>query len=435
MNVLKLSNIVESYVSGDWGNESYSDGKNLKVFCVRGADIIPILNNDFSKIPVRYISQKSYTNRVLKAGDIIIEKSGGSPTQSTGRAVIITEKLIQEKGAIVCSNFCVAIRIKQGWNPFYVFYLWQYLYNSYVFFNFEGKTSGIKNLQLDNALQAIAIEEQPISKQIQIANSIEVFDRKIALNREINRNLEAMARQLYDYWFVQFDFPDENGRPYKSSGGKMVWNEKLKREIPEGWNVLPVNDIASNVRGVSYTKDDLIDAQNGVLVLRGNNIQNNHLVQDGNVAYIPKELISEEQHIQPLDIIMTMSSGSKEHIGKCAMFQTASRDTFGAFLAKFKAKEHYAYLLFNFFLSQYFKEKIKSIASGTGINNLTNQTFDDIYVAIPQYDILIGFDKRATQIYSEIGVIENNNIALTKQRDELLPLLMNGQVNCDLSPD
>ena len=248
-----------------------------------------------------------------------------------------------------------------------------------------------------------------------------------------------MARQLYDYWFVQFDFPDENGRPYKSSGGKMVWNEKLKREIPIGWDVLPVNDIASNVRGVSYTKDDLIDAQNGVLVLRGNNIHSNHLVQDSNVAYIPKELISEEQHIQPLDIIMTMSSGSKEHIGKCAMFQTASKDTFGAFLTKFKAKEHYAYLLFNLFLSQYFKEKIKSIASGTGINNLTNQTFNDIYVAIPQYDILIGFDKRATQIYSEIGVIENNNIALIKQRDELLPLLMNGQVlvkqttvNCDL---
>ena len=271
-----------------------------------------------------------------------------------------------------------------------------------------------------------------IEEQSKIGKLLSDIDRKIALNREINRNLEAMARQLYDYWFVQFDFPDENGRPYKSSGGKMVWNDKLKREIPEGWNVLPVNDIASNVRGVSYTKDDLIDAQNGVLVLRGNNIQNNHLVQDGNVAYIPKELISEEQHIQPLDIIMTMSSGSKEHIGKCAMFQTASRDTFGAFLTKFKAKEHYAYLLFNFFLSQYFKEKIKSIASGTGINNLTNQTFDDIYVAIPQYDILIGFDKRATQIYSEIGVIENNNIALIKQRDELLPLLMNGQVNCDL---
>ncbi len=189
MNVFKLSNIVESYVSGDWGNESYSDDTNLKVFCVRGADIIPILNSDFSKIPVRYISQKSYTNRVIKAGDIVIEKSGGSPTQSTGRAVIITEKLIQEKGAIVCSNFCVAIRIKQRWNPLYIFYLWQHLYNSNVFFNFEGKTSGIKNLQLDNALQAIEIIERPIAEQTQIASSIEMFDRKIALNREINRNL------------------------------------------------------------------------------------------------------------------------------------------------------------------------------------------------------------------------------------------------------
>ena len=236
-----------------------------------------------------------------------------------------------------------------------------------------------------------------------------------------------MAKQLYDYWFVQFDFPNEEGKPYKSSGGEMVWNEKLKREIPKGWEVLSVNDIASSIRGVSYTKDQLVDSQNGILVLRGNNIQDNHLIYDSNVAYVPNELVSEEQRIQPLDIIMTMSSGSKEHIGKCAMFQSSSKDTFGAFLTKFTAKKHLAYLLFNLFCSQYFKEKIKSIACGTGINNLTNQTFAEIYVAVPQYDILINFDKRASLIYSELGIIENNNIELTKQRDELLPILMNGQ--------
>lgn len=189
MNAFKLNDIVETYVSGDWGCESYSDDTAMKVFCVRGADIIPILNNDFQKIPARYISQKSYTNRVLKAGDIVIEKSGGSPTQSTGRAVMITEKLIQEKGAIVCSNFCVAIRIQQSWNPLYIFYLWQHLYNSNVFFNFEGKTSGIKNLQLDNALQAVSIKKRPLLEQMRIASAIEIFDRKIALNREINRNV------------------------------------------------------------------------------------------------------------------------------------------------------------------------------------------------------------------------------------------------------
>ena len=251
----------------------------------------------------------------------------------------------------------------------------------------------------------------------------------------INDNLEAMAKQLYDYWFVQFDFPNEEGKPYKSSGGAMMWNEKLKREIPQGWSVLSVNDIAASVRGVSYAKDDMVDSNNGVLVLRGNNIQDNHLIYDSNVAYIPSSFVSENQRIRPLDIIMTMSSGSKEHIGKSAMFQFASEDTFGAFLTKFTAKEHCAYLLFNLFNSKYFKAKIKSIACGTGINNLTNQTFDEIYVVMPEDELLLEFDKRQSQIFAEIGLIEKSNIELTKQQDELLPLLMNGQasVNYHLS--
>ena len=119
------------------------------------------------------------------------------------------------------------------------------------------------------------------------------------------------------------------------------------------------------------------------------------------------------------------------------MFQFASEDTFGAFLTKFTAKEHCAYLLFNLFNSKYFKAKIKSIACGTGINNLTNQTFDEIYVVMPEDELLLEFDKRQSQIFAEIGLIEKSNIELTKQRDELLPLLMNGQatVNYHLSDD
>ena len=268
-----------------------------------------------------------------------------------------------------------------------------------------------------------------------IGNMMGDIMSKININRQINDNLEAMAKQLYDYWFVQFDFPNEEGKPYKSSGGAMVWNEKLKRKIPQGWSVLSVNDIAASVRGVSYAKDDMVDSNNGVLVLRGNNIQDNHLIYDSNVAYISSSFVSENQRIRPLDIIMTMSSGSKEHIGKSAMFQFASEDTFGAFLTKFTAKEHCAYLLFNLFNSKYFKAKIKSIACGTGINNLTNQTFDEIYVVMPEDELLLEFDKRQSQIFTEIGLIEKSNIELTKQRDELLPLLMNGQatVNYHLS--
>lgn len=434
-NICKISSIIDSYISGDWGNDCTTDDTPYPVYCVRGADIVPISNSQFNDIPLRYVSKRSFQTRCLQEGDIIIEKSGGSPTQSTGRVVYVSKELLSAKKNIVCSNFCTAFRVKEGWNAHYIFLYLQNVYNSGVFFNFEGKTSGLKNLMMDAAFKSIPIKKIPIAKQTDLADSISAIDKKLSLNRQINDNLEAMAKQLYEYWFVQFDFPNEEGKPYKSSGGAMVWNEKLKREIPQGWSVLSVNDIAASVRGVSYAKDDMVDSNNGVLVLRGNNIQDNHLIYDSNVAYIPSSFVSENQRIRPLDIIMTMSSGSKEHIGKSAMFQFASEDTFGAFLTKFTAKEHCAYLLFNLFNSKYFKAKIKSIACGTGINNLTNQTFDEIYVVMPEDELLLEFDKRQSQIFAEIGLIEKSNIELTRQQDELLPLLMNGQatVNYHLS--
>ena len=243
---------------------------------------------------------------------------------------------------------------------------------------------------------------------------------------------------MYDYWFVQFDFPNEEGKPYKSSGGAMVYNKKLKRNIPNGWQVVSVNDISESFRGVSYTKDDLVYENQGVLVLRGNNIQDNQLIYDSNVAYIPQSFVSTEQKICNGDIIMTMSSGSKEHVGKCVLFHHNTCETYGAFLTKFSPHPHCSYLLYDVFNSAYFKAKIKSIASGTGINNLTNQTFDNIYIALPPIEILKDFDELQSKIFSEVGVLQQDTWLLIKHRDELLPLLMNGQVsvtplNSDLS--
>ena len=332
-----------------------------------------------------------------------------------------------------CSSDVLVFRAKNGHCPSFLYtVLMQDAFFDYAMSGAKGSKMprGDKDQIMRYELPTFTSAEEE-----NIGNMMVDIMSKINVNRQINDNLEAMAKQLYDYWFVQFDFPNEEGKPYKSSGGAMVWNEKLKREIPQGWSVLSVNDIAASVRGVSYAKDDMVDSNNGVLVLRGNNIQDNHLIYDSNVAYIPSSFVSEDQRIRPLDIIMTMSSGSKEHIGKSAMFQFASEDTFGAFLTKFTAKEHCAYLLFNLFNSQYFKAKIKSIACGTGINNLTNQTFDEIYIVMPEDELLLEFDKRQSQIFAEIGLIEKSNVELTKQRDELLPLLMNGQasVNYHLS--
>lgn len=380
----------------------------------------------FGKEADTFISRKifnSYKERYNfpNKGDVLISAAG-----TIGRCVIYNgEDSYYQDSNIVWVNNDESIVLND-----YLFYV----LNNITWIPSKGST--ILRLYNDDIRNKDFIVPN-LEYQRVIADTLKAIDKKIKLNRQINDNLEAMAKQLYDYWFVQFDFPNEEGKPYKSSGGAMLWNEKLKREIPLGWSVLSVNDIAASVRGVSYAKDDMVDSNNGVLVLRGNNIQDNRLIYDSNVAYIPSSFVSENQRIRPLDIIMTMSSGSKEHIGKSAMFQFASEDTFGAFLTKFTAKEHCAYLLFNLFNSKYFKAKIKSIACGTGINNLTNQTFDEIYVVMPEDELLLEFDKRQSQIFAEIGLIGKSNIELTKQRDELLPLLMNGQasVNYHLSDD
>ena len=193
---MKLSEIIDVFIAGDWGNESPSLEAPHAVSCVRGADIVPISNNEFTNIPLRYVSDRSFQQKLLKVGDIVIEKSGGSPTQSTGRAIYISESLFSASTDVVCSNFCVAFRVKDGWNSYFIYQYWQYLYNSGVFFNFEGKTSGIKNLQLDIALSTIEIEPYPIEKQIAIVNCLEAFEEKIALNRSINHNLPTPDRSL-----------------------------------------------------------------------------------------------------------------------------------------------------------------------------------------------------------------------------------------------
>ena len=125
----KLSEIIEAFISGDWGEESSSLESPNAVRCVRGADIVPIWNSDYDHIPIRFVSSRSFANKQLKVGDIIIKKSGGSPTQSTGRTAFVSEELISNATHLVCTNFCTAFRIKPGWNPKYVYYYLQHLYN------------------------------------------------------------------------------------------------------------------------------------------------------------------------------------------------------------------------------------------------------------------------------------------------------------------
>lgn len=320
------------------------------------------------------------------------------------------------------------------------------------FFDYEMKATKGSKMPRGDKSHIINFPCLDLNNKTEIGKLLSSLDDKIALNNRINAKLEQMAKRLYEHWFVQFDFPvschselvseshseemlnqvqhDERTKPYKSNGGKMVWNETLKRDIPDGWEVKSINDISVSYRGVGYTADDEKSEtdENVVLILRGNNISNNHIVFDSNTVYLDKTFVSPDQEIHKFDLVMTMSSGSKEHVGKSAMFLYDSSHSYGAFCNKITPNKDCQYFLENYLHSEYFKKYIKVTCSGTGINNLTNEHFDKAKFAFPDDEVLNAFNEKMKAIYEKRGVLEQENLKLTSMRDKLLPLLMNGQV-------
>ena len=428
---MKLSEIIDVFIAGDWGNESPSSEAPHAVSCVRGADIVPISNNEFANIPLRYVSEHSFQQKLLQVGDIVIEKSGGSPTQSTGRAVYISQALLSASKDVVCSNFCVAFRVKEGWNSFFIYQYWQYLYNSGVFFNFEGKTSGIKNLQLDIALSAIEIEPYPIKKQISIANCLETFDEKITLNRALNHNLEALAKQLYDYWFVQFDFPDENGKPYKSSGGKMAWNEKLKRDIPSSWAVKTIDDVVEVYNGATPSTADEENYGGDVVWITPKDLSNQQqkFIYQGERNISNKGYESCSTHLLPSNTVL-MSSRAPIGLLAIAKTELCTNQGFKSFVPKNDNEATYLY----YYIQAHIKQ-IEQLGTGTTFKEVSREDVLKFPILKPNDELLDTWEERISAINDKQLEIQKENENLTKQRDELLPLLMNNQVslNYDLS--
>jgi type I restriction enzyme S subunit len=268
-----------------------------------------------------------------------------------------------------------------------------------------------------------------IEEQAKVANLLQTLDAKIELNNRINAELEAMAKTLYDFWFVQFYFPDKNGKPYKSSGGKMVWNKELKREIPGGWGAMTIADVTSLSRGVTYGKDDVRSKEDvGVTgILRATNITGNQVDLD-DLVYIPKGILSENQFINKFESLIVMSSGSKGHIGKNGIYYFDNEAAFGAFCSKLTINAKFIFYVSVFLNSPWFMIYIKNQCLGTNINNLTNDHIKECQLVRPDEKVLAFFEKTMSGIYKKIASNSIENRELKDLRDWLLPMLMNGQV-------
>lgn len=156
-----FSDLVVSTLGGDWGKEEGTGNYTEQVYCVRGADIPEVKAGNKGKMPTRFILPKNYAAKKLVAGDIVVEISGGSPTQSTGRVASVSQSLLDryDKG-MVCTNFCRALKPKDGYSMF-IYYYWQHLYDKRVFFSYENGTTGIKNLDINGFLESEEIVLPP----------------------------------------------------------------------------------------------------------------------------------------------------------------------------------------------------------------------------------------------------------------------------------
>ena len=308
-------------------------------------------------------------------------------------------------------------------NPFYLFNFLKVLDLSKL-----NTGTGVPSMTFDSYYN-LDIVLPELEVQQKIASVLSALDSKIELNNRINVELEAMAKTLYDYWFVQFDFPDKKGKPYKTSGGTLVWNEGLKREIPEGWEVGNLGDIAELVRGVTYDSSEIKNQNdNGVIpILRATNISGN-VIDLNDMVYVPKQNVSPSQVLNKYDILITMSSGSKEHIGKNGFFFYEKEVSFGAFCAKIVAKKEYRFYLYSYTQSDFMFTTIKNECLGTNINNLNGSLVKGFRMVVPTSDLIELFTEKVSSGYEKNCNNLFENQKLTELRDWLLPMLMNGQV-------
>lgn len=311
-------------------------------------------------------------------------------------------------------------------------YLNALLHTDYAkkYFACNASGSGQRYALSVEVLNSFPVPMIPLRNQERIGEIFSALDKKIELNRRINQNLTAMAKQLYDYWFVQFDFPNEEGKPYKSSGGEMVWNKKLKREIPKGWNISLIKDFATTYSGGTPKSTNIEYYNNGEIAWINSGELNSPIITK-TTNYITKcGLENSSAKLYPSNSILVAMYGATAGKVSLLTFEACSNQAVCGIIPTIENMLYYVY----FHISSLYSHFI-TLSTGSARDNISQNTIKNILLPIPTRNILKLFDEKIGSIYQMIVNNYQQIDSLAMQRDELLPLLMNGQVsvNSDLS--
>lgn len=343
----------------------------------------------------------------LKKNDILFVRSNGNK-QLVGRSLFIDRDV-----TALYSGFCIRARIhSEEIDPLFCAYFTRTKrFRSLI--SSSGGTN-IQNLNQD-ILSNVKLPFLPLKEQKSITDALSAIDKKIELNNLINAELEAMAKTLYDYWFVQFDFPNENGKPYKSSGGKMIYNEKLKREIPEGWEDKELSDVANITMGQSPSSDSYNEKEQGTIFFQGSTDFGWRF--PGVRQYTTKPSRMAKQGDILLSVRAPVGTLNIANVHCCI----------GRGLSALNSKDGYDGFLF--YVMEYFKRIFDLRNSeGTTFGSITKDDLHSLKLVYPKPEQLEAYDALVAK-YNQI-ILNNHeqNQHLAKLRDWLLPMLMNGQI-------
>ena len=309
------------------------------------------------------------------------------------------------------SDNAIAGEVKSDYSIDYLYYLMKSL-------NLNDRQVGSSQpLLTQGVLNNISVKIYESSQtQQSIAAVLSALDKKIALNKQINARLEEMAKTLYDYWFVQFDFPDANGKPYKSSGGEMVFDETLKREIPKGWEVKSLNQVADIVMGQSPDGASYNLEQEGTIFFQGSTDF------DWRFPNVRQYTTSPTRFAQTGDILLSVRAPVGDL--NIAPFECC----IGRGLAALRSKSGNNSFLF--YVMKYFKTVFeRRNTEGTTFGSITKDDLHSLKLVVPADNVLEKYNEIASKYDEMIFIRSQQSHQLTQLRDFLLPMLMNGQVS------
>ena len=340
------------------------------------------------------------------------DKSNFSHTIVVGRVGAYCGSIHVEDNSCWVSDNAIAGVPKEGQDLTYLYYVLKSL-------NLNSKQIGSSQpLITQSMLKDMVVDiEIDIEKQKKIANSISIIDQKIQINNQINQELEAMAKTLYDYWFVQFDFPDQNGKPYKSSGGKIVYNPELKREIPEGWGVENLFNVAEVQYGYPFSTDYFNSTGEGVPVIRIRDILGN------DTTNYSTEEVEDKYKINVGDVLIGMD-------GNFHMNYWIKEDCYLNQRVVKVNSDKLPNMVLKYQIEPFIKLREKSV-SRTTVGHLSDKDLKAINVILPKEKYLSPIFERFENILKNIIINQQQNQELTQLRDWLLPMLMNGQVKVE----